>query len=182
MDFQKHKTTIRKDPITGFGAKFVGPEDVVDEGFASSEGIFVGAVEPAGAAALAGLVTAMRVSSINGADASKMTRSQALSLLGSAGASLEVEVQYDPTGYACIDWGAELRRISIYAYQWEFGSELTELGGRSAVYKGADAVASTVDAAALDGHISTAVAKLEKKPNATASFLKGVSLNMVLGQ
>ena len=41
----------------------------------------------------------MRVSSINHADASKMKRSEALELLGSAGDSLEVDVEYDPKGY-----------------------------------------------------------------------------------
>ena len=32
LDFRrKSKTTLRKDPVAGFGAKFVGPEDIVDE-------------------------------------------------------------------------------------------------------------------------------------------------------
>ena len=57
---------------------------------------------------------------------------------------------------------------------------MTELGGKSVVYKGAGALAAGDNAS--DEVVSQVVARLEKKAAVTIPNLKGVALSMVLGK
>jgi len=74
-------------------------------------GIYIATTAPLGIGADAGICRGMRIRTINQVNILEMPRNDVIALIQQAAYELDLELAYDPKGYAAFDNGVEERRI-----------------------------------------------------------------------
>ena len=167
-------------------------------------GLYVAAVNPASIGAEAGICTAMRIRAVNNTNIVDMPRAEAIAIIQQAAYELDMELAYDPKGYAAFDGGKEERRIGRYAFQGKWTQQVVPMGN-ALLYRGkvqlpASAPGQQPQAAAVDQAIAAHCKNRANRPtkvkagltrsvmvatanaNRQAHFLMDMSMIRVVGK
>ena len=98
-------------------------------------GIYVANVGPGTIGADGGICRAMRIRTVNHTSILELTRNEAIAIIQQSTYELDMELAYDPQGYASFDGGKEERRIGRYAFQGKWTQQVVPMGN-ALLYRG----------------------------------------------